>query len=127
MCLLTCVEDFRNDRGETCHRENKSMLGFGEFENLAMERGCARKTRLLLVNLGKSESGVTWESLNPRASMISPMAPQPCPHSQNHPASPWPSRVTCNNLSCAPHNVCVSGSQSRLPLSSPKALERQIA
>lgn len=30
----------------------------------------------------------------PRASIISSMAPQPCPHSRNHSASPWPSRVT---------------------------------
>ena len=30
----------------------------------------------------------------PHASIILSMTPQPCPHSRNHSASPWPSRVT---------------------------------
>ena len=46
----------------------------------------------------------------PRANIISWIAPQPCPHSPNHSASPWPSRVAWfNRITFAPHNVCVSG------------------
>ena len=46
----------------------------------------------------------------PHASIILSMTPQPCPHSRNHSASPWPSRVTWfDRITFAPHNVCVSG------------------